>query len=39
MELDQLISTLAKWAFILHEYNFDTFHRAGTVNQDVDGLS
>jgi len=29
---------LAKWAFILQEYDFDIIHRHGRVNQYVDGL-
>jgi len=32
MELDRLISKLAKWALILYEYDFDIVHKAGKVN-------
>jgi hypothetical protein len=39
MEFDRLIGKLARWAFILHEYDFDIIHRAGRVNRDVDGLN
>jgi hypothetical protein len=38
-ESDQLTGKLARWAFILQEYDFDIIHRHGRVNQDVDGLS
>jgi hypothetical protein len=30
---------LARWAFILQEYDFDIINEIGRVNQDVDGLS
>ncbi len=30
---------MAKWTFILQEYDFDIFHRVGKVNQDADGLN
>jgi len=39
MEFDQLIGKLARWAFILQEYDFDIIHKAGRVNWDADGLS
>jgi hypothetical protein len=39
MESYLLTSKLAKWAFILHEYDFDIVHKAGRVNQHVDDLS
>jgi hypothetical protein len=29
---------LARWAFILQEYDFDIIHKLGKVNRDVDGL-
>jgi len=30
---------LAKWALILHEYNFDIVHKVDRVNRDANGLS
>jgi hypothetical protein len=39
MESYWLIGKLAKWAFILHEYDFDIIHKASKVIWDVDGLS
>ncbi len=30
---------MARWAFILQEYNFNIVHRVGRVNWDDDGLS
>jgi hypothetical protein len=39
MESDQLTRKLARWAFILKEYDFDIIHKHGRVNRDVDGLS
>jgi hypothetical protein len=39
MELDQFTSKLAKWAFILYEYDFDIIHKVDRVNWDVNGLS
>jgi hypothetical protein len=30
---------LAKWPFILQEYDFDIIHKHGKVNQDANGLS
>ncbi len=39
MESNWLIGKLAKWAFILQEYDFDILHKAGRVNQNVDGLN
>jgi hypothetical protein len=32
MESNQVISKLARWAFILHEHDFDIGHRVGRVN-------
>jgi hypothetical protein len=32
MKLDRFIKKLAKWALILHEYNFDIVHNASRVN-------
>ncbi len=39
MELDQFIGKLAKWVFILQEYNFNIVRKASKVNWDADGLS
>jgi hypothetical protein len=39
MESYQLIGKLARWAFILQEYDFDIIHKLGRVNKNVDGLS
>jgi hypothetical protein len=39
MESDQLTRKLARWAFILQEYDFDIVHKAGRVNSDADGLN
>jgi hypothetical protein len=39
MELDKLTRKLARWAFMLMEYDFKVVHRAGLVNMDVDSLS
>jgi hypothetical protein len=38
MEFNWFIGKLAKWAFILYEYDFEIKHWAGTINKDVDGL-
>jgi hypothetical protein len=39
MEFDKLTGKLARWAFILHEYDFQVVHRFGVANLDADGLS
>jgi hypothetical protein len=39
MESNRFTRKLAKWAFILQEYNFDIVHRSCKVNHDADGLS
>jgi len=39
MEPDKLTGELARWALILHEYDFQVAHRLGVVNLHVDGLS
>ncbi len=32
MELNQLVGKLARWAFILQEYDFDIIHRPSRAN-------
>jgi hypothetical protein len=39
MELDQFKGKLARWALILHEYDFVIVHRASKVNRYVNGLN
>jgi hypothetical protein len=39
MESYKFIGKLAKWTFILQEYDFDIIHMASKVNWNVDGLS
>ncbi len=39
MKLNRLIRKLAKWAFILQEYDFDIIHRPRKVNRDDVGLN
>jgi len=39
MESNQLTRKLAKWAYILKEYDFDIIHKPGRVNRDANGLS
>ncbi len=39
MESDKLIGKLARWAFILHEYDFQVVHIPGVTNLDADGLN
>jgi hypothetical protein len=39
MELDQFRGKLAKWAFILYEYDFDIIHKVDRVNWDANGLN
>jgi hypothetical protein len=39
MESNWLTRKLAKWAFILHECDFDIIHKHGRVNQDADVLN
>jgi hypothetical protein len=39
MESEWLIGKLARWAFILQEYDFDIIHKPNRVNQNADGLS
>jgi hypothetical protein len=38
MESDKFIGKLARWALILHEYDFQVVHRPGVTNLDADGL-
>lgn len=38
MALDCLTWKLARWAFILQEYDFDIVHRVDRVNQNIDEL-
>jgi hypothetical protein len=39
MESNRHTVKLAKWAFILQEYDFNIIHRLGRVDQNADGLS
>jgi hypothetical protein len=39
MESNQFIRKLAKWAFLLCEYDFHVVHKVGRINQDADGLN
>jgi hypothetical protein len=39
MESDKLTRKLARWAFILQEYDFQVVHKLGVTNLDADGLS
>ena len=39
MESDELTGKLARWALLLHEYDFEVVHRGGITNPDADGLS
>jgi hypothetical protein len=39
MELGRLTRKLARWAFILQEYDFDIIHRPSKVNRNADGLN
>jgi hypothetical protein len=39
MESDQLTRKLVRWAFILHEYDFNIVHKVGRVNRNVNGLN
>jgi len=39
MESDKLIGKLARWALILHEYDFQVVHKPGVANFDANGLS
>jgi len=39
MKSDKLTGKLARWAFILQEYDFQMVHKPGVANLDVDGLS
>ncbi len=39
MELNQLTGKLAKWVFILQEYDFNIIHKVDRVNQDANGLN
>jgi hypothetical protein len=39
MGFNKLMGKLARWAFILQEYDFHVVHRPGVANLDADGLS
>jgi hypothetical protein len=39
MESNQFIGKLAKWVFILREYNFNIVHMVSKVNHDANSLS
>jgi hypothetical protein len=39
MESNKLTGKLARWAFVLQEYDFQVVHRPGVANLDADGLS
>ncbi len=39
MESNKLTGKLARWAFILQEYDFQVVQRPGVANLDADGLS
>ncbi len=39
MKSNHLTRKLARWAFILHEYDFNVLHRAGRLNRDANGLN
>jgi hypothetical protein len=39
MQSDKLIGKLARWALILHEYDFQVVHKPGVTNLDADGLN
>ena len=39
MESDKLTGKLARWALLLHEYEFEVVHKARVKNLDADGLS
>ena len=39
MELDKLTGKLSRWALLLHEYDFEVVHQAGTTNLNADGLA
>jgi hypothetical protein len=39
MESDKLTGKLARWAFILQEYDFQVVHRPGVTKLDANGLS
>jgi hypothetical protein len=39
MTNDKLISKLARWAFVLQEYEFKVIHRLGIAHQNVDTMS
>ena len=39
MESDKLIGKLARWALLLHEYDFEVVHYARIINPNENGLS
>jgi hypothetical protein len=39
MESDKLTGKLARWALILHEYDFQVVHKPGVTNLEADGLN
>jgi hypothetical protein len=39
MESNKLTGKLARWVFILHEYDFQVVHRPRVANLDANGLS
>ncbi len=39
MEFDKLTGKLARWVFILQDYDFHVVHRPGIANLDADGFS
>jgi len=39
MTNDKLIGKLARWAFILQEYEFKVIHRPGITHQNMDTMS
>jgi hypothetical protein len=39
MESNRLTRKLARWAFILQEYDFNIVHKVDRVNRDVNGLN